>query len=79
MEGVYTNMSFVEWMTEALSRYWGKDLLKISMIYWSIWKNRNDIVWNQKGAEFEVVAFAIIVLKHGHKHKKNRLTFPLVL
>lgn len=57
--------SFQEWMSIALQQYRGEEILNLCMVCWSLWKNRNDIVWNQKGTEFvEVVASAIQVLDH---------------
>lgn len=52
-------------MSIALQQYRREELLNLCMICWSLWKNRNAIVWNQKGAEFvEVVESAIQVLDH---------------
>nr|XP_017221408.1 PREDICTED: uncharacterized protein LOC108198150 [Daucus carota subsp. sativus] len=61
----HTTQSFQEWMSIALQQYSGEALLNLCMICWSLLKNRNAIVWNQKGAEFvEVVASTIQVLDH---------------
>ncbi|XP_063936253.1 uncharacterized protein LOC135147271 [Daucus carota subsp. sativus] len=59
------NQSFQEWLSAAVQKYKGEELLRICMVCWSIWNNRNSIVWNQKGAEFvEVVASATQFLDH---------------
>ncbi|XP_074342398.1 uncharacterized protein LOC141679917 [Apium graveolens] len=61
----HMNQSFQEWLSGAVQKYKGEELLRICMVCWSIWKNRNSIVWNQKGAEFvEVVASATQFLDH---------------
>lgn len=61
-EGEYND--FIEWFSTACQKYSGKESKRIGMIYWSIWNNRNEIVWNQKGNEFaEVVALAFLSLE----------------
>lgn len=46
---------FMEWLTLAFDEYSKKEIQLIIMISWGIWRNRNDIVWNQKGDEFDRV------------------------
>lgn len=61
-EGDYTN--FTEWLSVAFQRYTREGIKRIGMICWSIWNNRNEIVWNQKGMEFtEVVELAFLGLQ----------------
>lgn len=53
-----TNME--DWVAEVLQHSRKNVINKIFMVAWAIWKNRNDIVWNQKGKEcVEIVVSAI--------------------
>lgn len=59
----YTVSSFTEWFSGMVQDYNMEEMKIISMICWSLWKNRNNIVWNQKSSEVtEVVNSAILVL-----------------
>lgn len=63
MSEVQECTSFADWMTGAFKKYNGEELKKISIICWSLWKNINELVWNQKGMEFtEVAESAVLVL-----------------
>lgn len=64
---------FKDWMTHNMQSYKGDDIMKICMVCLSIWKNRDDIVWNQKGMEFiEVVTSSVSVLSYSkNAHDKS--------
>ena len=53
----------MEWFSELIQEHNTEEMKIISMVCWSLWKNRNNIVWNQKSLEAtEVVNSAILVL-----------------
>lgn len=63
-----TDLNFVEWFSEMLQEYNTEEMKSISMVCWSLWKNRNNIVWDQKSLEAtEVVNSAILVLAEGSR------------
>lgn len=43
--------SFMEWMGRRLNLNLKDQFEMIRMISWSLWKNMNNVVWNQKGME----------------------------
>ncbi|KAL8133670.1 hypothetical protein AgCh_008927 [Apium graveolens] len=57
----YTTVA--DWIAEVLQHSSKNEINKIFMVAWVIWKNRNDIVWKQKGREYDqIVTSAIQVL-----------------
>lgn len=55
--------NFLEHMITALQKHSLKVVRKIGMLAWAIWKNINDILWNQKGSEYgKVTASAFLDL-----------------
>ncbi|XP_074342149.1 uncharacterized protein LOC141679584 [Apium graveolens] len=59
---IQTDSKFVEWFSKLIQEYNTKAMKSISMVCWSLWKNRNNIVWNEKSLEAtEVVNSSILV------------------
>lgn len=55
-----------------------KDINIISMLCWSLWNCRNNLVWNQKGKEVrEVVELATLFLVSGKVLRTKILTHHL--
>lgn len=44
MRGVYNGSSFTEWFSEKLQNHNSDELKVLSMVCWSLWNNRNNIV-----------------------------------
>ncbi|KAL8104689.1 hypothetical protein AgCh_028771 [Apium graveolens] len=54
-----------DWIVEILQNSRCQERNKVFMVAWAIWKNRNDIVWNQKSQEYEdIVSSALRVLSN---------------
>ena len=51
-----------EWMEGELQRFTANEASVISMICWSLWKNRNKIMWKQKGKEPKRVVESVILI-----------------
>lgn len=47
--------SFYRWISEAFQNCNAVKMQDIFMLCWTIWRNRNSIVWNQRGEEFSEV------------------------
>ena len=55
--------SFVEWLGKVFMQHRNEDLAVMVMVCWMLWKNRNEVVWNQHSLEpKEVVESALSVL-----------------
>lgn len=54
--GSYDNFS--DWLTAAFRMYKKSEVEVVVMICWSLWKNKNDIVWNQRGIEYTEICSA---------------------
>lgn len=55
----HVSLSFVEWFTEKMQTHSTKEVKNLSMVCWSLWKNQNNIVWNQKSSEVENSAILV--------------------
>lgn len=53
-------MYFDEWVEEVLKHSRRNLINKVFMVAWAVWKNRNDIVWNQKGKEYEDIVISTL-------------------
>lgn len=63
MVNIQNFTSFTHWMNMAIEIFTGEELKLIGMICWSIWNNRNEIVWNPKREESgQVVESAKLIL-----------------
>lgn len=57
--------SFCHWMEEVLETLDEEKAARVVMICWSIWRARNEVVWNQMWRSVEeVVSFAMLTLNH---------------
>lgn len=55
--------NFSEWLSLVFQQHRSKEITDCTMICWMVWKNRNDLVWNQHSLEAkEVVESARTVL-----------------
>ncbi|XP_030504844.1 uncharacterized protein LOC115719795 [Cannabis sativa] len=71
------NVSFVDWFTALVSRQKPKIIEEGVMMCWSIWKTRNDVVWNQKNCSAaDVVCTARLILAQW-KYAQSRKFDPL--
>lgn len=62
---MHTSMSLGEWTAEVLQHSRRNIINKVFMVAWALWKNRNDIVWQQKSKEYvEIVTSAVQVLNN---------------
>ncbi|XP_074342936.1 uncharacterized protein LOC141680672 [Apium graveolens] len=64
--------SFAEWMVESFDTWPVQKRQEAAMLCWSLWKGRNNLVWNQKGLEAsEVVVSARMALNKWKKAQDN--------
>lgn len=62
---VVTNLQVDSWFQNTMQQGMNGMTRKIFMIAWSIWKNRNGVVWQQKGRESkDIVASALQILNN---------------
>ncbi|XP_062089022.1 uncharacterized protein LOC133795584 [Humulus lupulus] len=55
---------FADHFAKLLDSTQADNILLIPMLCWALWKSRNELIWNQKGAEaFEIVTLARITLE----------------
>lgn len=63
---------FADWLKQVLQQYRRNDVHLIAMVTWMLWKNRNDLVWNQRGLQVsEVVESAKSVLDQWRSVQDN--------
>lgn len=59
----HTATDYIKWMEEVVKACNRDEVAKICMLCWYLWKNRNDIVWNQRSLEpLDIVRAAEISL-----------------
>ncbi|KAK1353661.1 hypothetical protein POM88_052026 [Heracleum sosnowskyi] len=52
----YSN--FAEWLNDVFQKCTAEEVRIVSMVCWCLWKNRNDIVWNQKSSDATTVVYS---------------------
>lgn len=63
--------SFPEWLHLVFNQH-GIEIHNTVMVCWALWKNRNDLVWNQKSLDSsEVFATALMSLTNEDLFKVN--------
>ncbi|XP_030502362.2 uncharacterized protein LOC115717515 [Cannabis sativa] len=71
------DVSFVDWFTALVNRQKPEIIEEGVMMCWSIWKTRNDVVWNQKNCfAADVVCTARLILAQW-KYAQSRKFDPL--
>lgn len=59
------DIDFFTWMQDMVQKYTRDELSRIIMVYLSLWKNRNDILWSQHSVELsDIVKATKIFLNH---------------
>lgn len=49
---------FYQWLLVNFQRVNNERKAEITMLCWSIWKSRNELVWNQKNLQVEMVVIS---------------------
>ncbi|KAM6557685.1 hypothetical protein CsatB_004704 [Cannabis sativa] len=74
-----TAASFLDWFTAVSDRYKGDAIEEVLMVSWSIWKARNNIVWNNKTTTAAEVVFTAHQVLDQWKHAQSCRFEPLHL
>lgn len=75
---LHEDMTMQSWAEEVLQHSQRNVINKIFMVAWTIWKNRNDIVWQQRGRDYTEIVNSGVQVPNNWKSAQDKSFDPSV-